>query len=638
MDYTPIKEAEKHTRGAALCSANPHLRKTYPTYWIGPVFVVIALITPSIISLFNITSVSHRPEWINGHANPSYSDLFVLQYALLMVGLSMAVVGCALAMYQWSLSRRLLHLFLFCILLELFYRFAYGGGVTSGILLSVPETSGGESGELLAGHPILTASLILVALFAIYTLLVSWRTRIRFSLRICTTVGAVSFAMIFASLVIGKCQFGNTQLFKLVVLSEVQDTFPVDIGTATASVVNGWIDASRLASTRARFKFPNVYMLNAASRRAAAEVYVVVVGETSRRANWSLFGYTRDTTPRLDAMRSDLVLFDRLTSNATNTILSVPLALTRATPTSRGVARSEKSIITLLKQAGFETYWISNQVRSDALFNPISQIALEADHVSFPQDMLPSERSGGFDSNLQVRLNEALAHLPSNAKAVIFLHMEGSHFGYKERYPASFSRFRSGRDSARVLPEGEMRLIDEYDNSVYFTDSIIREIIDGLAPCRCKAALVFFSDHGERLFDRGFTDADFGHGFPTVSRREIEVPFFIWLSSAYQKASPLLVARLKANAHSAAELHNLFETIVDLTGVHYENQADYLSLFSEKLQAPSELEVLNTNEKTLSLPVTADEDDPSKTYSSPGTSDARAANQPKPEPHLKAGI
>jgi glucan phosphoethanolaminetransferase (alkaline phosphatase superfamily) len=638
MDYAPIKETEKHTRGPALFSAKPHLRKTYPTYWIGPVFVAIALIAPSIVSLFNITSVGHRPDWINGQATPIYSDLFVFQYALLTVGLSMALVGCALATYQWSPSRRLLHLFLFCILLELFYRFAYGGGVTSGILLSVPETSGGESGELLAGHPILTAGLTLVALLAIYALLVSWRAHIRFSLKTCARVGVVSIAMISASLVIGECQFGNTRLFKLVVLSEVQDTFPVDIGSATAAVVNGWIDASRLASTRARFEFKNVYMLNAASRRAAAEVYVVVVGETSRRANWSLFGYTRDTTPRLDAMRSDLVLFDRLTSNATNTILSVPLALTRAAPTTRGVARSEKSIITLLKQAGFETYWISNQVRSDALFNPISQIALEADHASFPPDMQPSERSGGFDSNLQVRLNETLARLPSNAKAVIFLHMEGSHFGYKERYPAGFSRFRSGRDSPRVLPDREMRLIDEYDNSVYFTDSIIREIIDGLAPCRCKAALVFFSDHGERLFDRGLTDTEFGHGFPTVSRQEIEVPFFIWLSSAYQKENPLLVARLKANAHSAAELHNLFETIVDLTGVHYENQADYLSLFSEKLLAPSELEVLNTNEEAVSLPVNADEDDPSKTYSSSGTSDARAANQTKPGLRLKAGI
>ncbi|HXP25955.1 MAG TPA: sulfatase-like hydrolase/transferase, partial [Steroidobacteraceae bacterium] len=119
--------------------------------------------------------------------------------------------------------------------------------------------------------------------------------------------------------------------------------------------------------------------------------------------------------------------------------------------------------------------------------------------------------------------------------------------------------------------------------------------------------LVFFSDHGERLFDHGLTDSDFGHGFPTVSRQEIEVPFFMWLSSAYQEANPLLVARLKANTHSAVELHSVFETIVDLTSVHYESRADSLSLFSANLRSPGKLEVLNTNEETLSLSVPAGE-------------------------------
>jgi glucan phosphoethanolaminetransferase (alkaline phosphatase superfamily) len=612
MDSAPIKAADKHTCGVAPCSTNPRLR-LHRTYQIGPVFVVAALIIPSIIALFGITSPGHQPEWLNAQVLV-HGDLFVLQYTLLTVGLPVAVVSCALASYHWSLPRRLLHVSLFCILLELFYRFAYGGAVSSGILLSVPETSGRETGELLAGHPLLTASLVLVALLAIYALIVSWRAHLRFSLVTCTRVGAVSIAMILASLAIGKYQFGDTRLLKPVILSEVQDIFPFDVVTAIAAVANGLIDTRRLASTRASFEFPNVYMVNAASRRAAAEIYVVVVGETSRRANWSLFGYSRATTPRLDAMKSDLILFDRVTSNATNTILSVPLALTRAAPATRGVVHSEKSIITLLRQAGFETYWISNQARSDALFNPISQIALEADHVSFPKDMLPSERSDGFDSNLLVRLNEVVTRLPSQAKAVIFLHMEGSHFGYKERYPASFSHFPAGREVLRVLPEREMRLVDEYDNSVYFTDYNMRGIIDRVSLCRCKAGLIFFSDHGERLFDHGLTDSDFGHGFPTVSRQEIEVPFFVWLSSAYDEANPSQVARLKANAHSAVELHSVFETIADMTGVHYENPTSSLSLFSANLQSPNRLEVLNTNEETLSLAVAVYEgnDDSSK--------------------------
>jgi glucan phosphoethanolaminetransferase (alkaline phosphatase superfamily) len=569
-------------------------------------FAVAALMAPSVIALFGATSLLYNPSWLNVQATLTHGVPSLPQYALLTVGLSVAVVSCALLTYRWSLSRRLLHSFLLCILLELFYRFAYGGAVSPGIVLSVPETSGRETGELLAGHGMLTGSLTVVALLALLALAVSWRSQVRVSPKRCLWLAAVSAAMIFVSLLIGEYQFQDARVLGPIVVSEVHDTFPFDVATAFDAVATGLIRAHWLAPTRAAFKFPDVSLVNGASRASGAEIYVVVIGETSRRASWSLFGYSRDTTPRLDAIRDDLFLFEHVTSNATNTILSVPLALTRATPATREVARSEKSVITLLKQAGFETFWISNQERSDALFNPISQIALEADHVSFPQDMRPGESGGGFDANLLVRLDEELARLPANAKAVIFLHMEGSHFGYRERYPGDFSVFREGRGAPRVLPAREMRLLDEYDNSVHYTDYNLRGIIDRLALCRCKTGLIFFSDHGERLFDHGLTDSDFGHGFPTVSRQEVEVPFFVWLSSAYQAENPSLVARLRENEHATAELHNLFETIVDLTGVRYANRTASLSLFAANLHTPSRLEVLNMDEEPVSLSVPVD--------------------------------
>jgi glucan phosphoethanolaminetransferase (alkaline phosphatase superfamily) len=579
-------------RDAAPAGVEAHPTRAYLRYLLGPAFAVAALVTPSVIASVAAISLHRQP----GGA------ILSVQYALLTIGLSVGVASAALAMYHRSPARRLLHLFLLSILLELFYRFAYGGAVSPGILLSVPETSGRETGELLVGHPMLTGSLSLVALLAIYALLVSWRSDIRFSLKRCIGAGIVSMTMILASVAAGIYQFGQIGILAPLLLTDAQVTYPFDVATALGAVAIGMGDTQRLASTRAAFKFPNAHMVGAVSRRSAPEIYVVVVGETSRRIDWSLFGYPRPTTPRLDAIKSDLILFERMSSNATNTILSVPLALTRATPAAREVALSERSIVTLLKEAGFETFWISNQERSDALFNPISRIAMEADHVSFPNR---SGKREDFDSNLVTRLNDALAGLPKDGKAVIFLHMEGSHFGYKERYPAEFSVFRGGEGAPRVLAAREMQLVDEYDNSIYFTDHNVRGVVDRLALCGCKAGLIFFSDHGERLFDNGLTDSDFGHGFPTVSRQEIDIPFFVWLSSAYREANPLLVERLEANARSVAELDNLFETIADLTGVDYENRAGDLSLFSDKFRPPGELQVLNTNEATVFLPVEA---------------------------------
>ena len=357
------------------------------------------------------------------------------------------------------------------------------------------------------------------------------------------------------------------------------------------------------AAARADFAFSNPHMIDAAARRSGAEIYVIVVGETSRRRNWSLFGYARRTNPRLEEISRNLVLFNRMTSNATNTILSLPLALTRAAPAARDAERSEKSIVTLLRQAGFSTYWISNQERPALTSSLITQIALEADHVSFPDDAARSGSVDRFDSNLITRLDETLARLPGEAKAVIFLHMEGSHFSYRQRYPANFGVFPDGHDPPRALPDRQMQLVDDYDNSILFTDHNLREAINGLTRCRCKAGLIFFSDHGERLFDDGLGDGDFGHGFPAISRQEIEIPFLVWLSSEYQNADPSVLTRLRENAKSAAQLRNLFETIVDMTGVDFDDRAATLSLFSDRWQPPTSLQVLGLKEDVVTLPV-----------------------------------
>jgi glucan phosphoethanolaminetransferase (alkaline phosphatase superfamily) len=470
------------------------------------------------------------------------------------------------------------------------------------LLHAVPETSQRESLELLAGHPALTFFLSGVGLVGIWAMLQSWRLDLRFSIRRCMQAGVVSTLMIITSFAIAILPTREHRV-SVAAMREVRGIFPIDIAISFGAVAIDGFQARRDAAARAAFAFSNPHMVSAEVRRSGAEIYVVVVGETSRRRNWSLFGYARRTNPRLEEISDNLVLFNRMTSNATNTILSLPLALTRAAPAARDAERSEKSIVTLLRQAGFSTYWISNQERPALNTSPITQIALEADHVSFPDDRSKSGSADPFDSNLITRLGETLAQLPSEGKAVIFLHMEGSHFSYRQRYPRDFAVFPDGHNPPRALPDRQMQLVDDYDNSILFTDHNLREAIDGLTRCRCKAGLIFFSDHGERLFDNGLTDGDFGHGFPDIARQEIEVPFLVWLSSEYQSANPSALTRLREHAKSAAQLHNLFETIVDMTGVDFDNRAATLSLFSDQWRPPANLQVLDLDEDIVTLPV-----------------------------------
>ena len=564
--------------------------------YIGPAFVIFALALPNAVFLFEL--VHQVPPPIGRLTRP----MLTLHQVLFVLGCTGLLVSAAFAIYRFALARRALHLVLFFILLDVFYRLAYGGPVSPGLLHAVPETSQRESLELLAGHPALTFFLSGVALLGTWATVHSWRLDLRFSIKRYVQLGVIAASMIVASLAIEMLPTRKPQPISAAVVEELQGIFPVDIAVAFSTVAIDGLQARHTAAARAAFAFANPHMTDAAARRGTQEIYVVVVGETSRRRNWSLFGYTRHTNPRLEEISGDLVLFNRMTSNATNTILSLPLALSRAAPTAREAERSEKSIVSLLKQAGFSTYWISNQERPALSSSPIAQIALEADHVSFPNDAPQAASTDRFDSNLITRLDETLAHLPPDAKAVIFLHMEGSHFSYRQRYPQNFAVYPDAHDPPRSLPERQTRLVDEYDNSVLFTDQNLREAIDGLTRCRCKAGLIFFSDHGERLFDNGLTDEDFGHGFPDIARQEIEIPFFAWFSSEYRNSNPSVLTRLRDNAKSAAQLHNLFETIVDMTGVDYDRRATTLSLFSDQWQPPASLQVLGLNENIVTLP------------------------------------
>src|SRR5580698_9524005 len=230
---------------------------------IGPGFLAAALIAPNLLALLD---------------SPS------LQNALLLIGLSAALVSAALAMYHWSFARRLFHLSSFFILLELFYRIAYGGAVSYGVLLSIPETSDRETAELLGGHAFLTTGLSLVAVITLCVLVISWSAGRRFAMRRCIQVGAVAVFMMAAAMAAGGFQRS---------VARVEGAFPIDVARAVGAVAIDWIDTRLQAGRRADFQFPNVHLTNADLRSNATEIYVIVIGETSRRQNWSLFGYPR---------------------------------------------------------------------------------------------------------------------------------------------------------------------------------------------------------------------------------------------------------------------------------------------------------------------------------------------------------
>ena len=91
---------------------------------------------------------------------------------------------------------------------------------------------------------------------------------------------------------------------------------------------------------------------------------MVVIGETARAANWQLFGYGRETNPRL-SRRSGLIAMPHTLSEINTTHKSVPMLLSYLDSENFGdsVAHT-RSFFEAFNGAGYSTAFISNQRRN----------------------------------------------------------------------------------------------------------------------------------------------------------------------------------------------------------------------------------------------------------------------------------
>ena len=120
----------------------------------------------------------------------------------------------------------------------------------------------------------------------------------------------------------------------------------------------------------------------------------------------------------------------------------------------------QKGIITAFKEAGYRTAFFSNQRYNHSF---IDFFGKEADICDFIKE---DTGDGGYNPSDDELLKLVAAELTENAsKQFIVLHTYGSHFNYRERYPA---------DNAFFLPDfpvdAELKykdnLINAYDNSI----------------------------------------------------------------------------------------------------------------------------------------------------------------------------
>jgi len=295
------------------------------------------------------------------------------------------------------------------------------------------------------------------------------------------------------------------------------------------------------------------------------EVYVLVIGESSRPDHWGLYGYSRNTTPRL-AREPNIILFEDAVTQAALTSISVPLILTRGTISSDSKQfLAERSIISAYREAGFVTNWLSTQQR-DHWTGAVNRYSGEAERQFF------YERR--HDAVLVRTLKNVLAAHPQDAKHFVAIHTQGSHFVFEDRYPATRAVYPNGGG----LTHRE-RLVNTYDNSILYTDFVLSELIRTLSELKSVAALVYIADHGENLKDD--ERALFGHYFN--NEYDLRIPMLLWHSDEYAALYPEKLSAARKNASQPVSTRNAFYTLAGLAGLRFSDpNLDELNLLSAK--------------------------------------------------------
>ncbi|WP_077697910.1 phosphoethanolamine transferase [Escherichia coli] len=240
-------------------------------------------------------------------------------------------------------------------------------------------------------------------------------------------------------------------------------------------------------------------------RDTGIDTYVLIVGESVRVDNMSLYGYTRSTTPQVEAQRKQIKLFNQAISGAPYTARSVPLSLTADSVLSHDIHNYPDNIINMANQAGFQTFWLSSQSAFRQNGTAVTSIAMRAMETVYVR---------GFDELLLPHLSQALQQ-NTQQKKLIVLHLNGSHEPACSAYPQSSAVFQPQDDQDAC-----------YDNSIHYTDSLLGQVFELLKDRR--ASVMYFADHG---LERDPTKKNvYFHGGREASQQAYHVPMFIWYS------------------------------------------------------------------------------------------------------------
>lgn len=297
-------------------------------------------------------------------------------------------------------------------------------------------------------------------------------------------------------------------------------------------------------------------------------LFVFVVGETARAANFSLRGYNRPTNAPLNKYLKDIIYYQDASSCGTSTSVSLPCMFSKDGRNDYEIGSEEYSenLLDVLKKTGYKVLWRENNTGCK---NNCDRVEIE--------DFCTKKTC--FDEILLTNFANKVTSFEKNTFVV--MHQTGSHGpAYFAHYPKEAEIYQPVCQTENLSSCTIEELVNVYDNTVYYTSVFLGKLIEELQALskEYNVALFYASDHGESLGENGiYLHAQPYENAPIYQK---DVPMFIWLPE--ETAQNLSINRqcLQKAVKKPHSHDNLFHSVLGLSDIKTTDYHSELDVFS----------------------------------------------------------
>ncbi len=305
-------------------------------------------------------------------------------------------------------------------------------------------------------------------------------------------------------------------------------------------------------------------------QHAKPTLFVIVVGETARAANFGLDGYQRQTTPRLAKL--DVINFPQASSCGTATAVSVPCMFSPMSREEYKSSQHKESLLDVVQRAGIPVLWRDNNSGCKGACDRV-----QYEDLSQAKDPRWCRDGECFDEILLQDLAQKLEGNKGNL--LLVLHQKGSHGpAYYQRYPKKFEQFTPVCNTNKLQECSREAITNAYDNTIFYTDHVLAELISLLKQqSHYSTAMWYLSDHGESLGENNL----YLHGAPYSMSPETQrhIPMVQWFSEGFAEQRGLDLSCLRQQASQPASHDNLFHSMLGILDIHTSVYQPSLDLF-----------------------------------------------------------